>query len=268
MEKKANTQHHYYYTIYRYENVLRAIWYGFIFLLAHWPSLMVHVFTRKNMGERYYTLAASLTFIIILSQPFFFKDDLRFLEEILHYFNWFALVFLAVFLFFSIVRRLEFKRHSHEFDPDKFSKFEGERFVYKWFIAKFPDNKVANFLFDHLFVRKHFESLLAIIIGLILLILPFSFLVGLLLFVSGLLDMARTHVQYAKGRHYVLDQYDNLIVSEEFADSFVNSKEPEDSKFLDLAHLPRSKNRKVNQMLADMIDAQSVQPGTAQPELE
>lgn len=269
MEKKQNnTVHHYYATIYRYENALRAIWYGIICFLAHWPSLMIHVFTRKNMGERYYTLAASLTFFAILSSPFLFKEELYYLDDLPGLFNWFALVFLAVFLFFSIKRRLEFERHSHEFDPDKFSKYEGDRVIYEWAIVKFAKNDMVLKLLCSRYMVKNFESLLFIIAGLLLFALPFSRLVGLLFIVSGLLDMSKTRVQYAKGRHYVLDQYDNMIVSREFKESFVNNKKPKDSKYLDLSHLPRSKNRQVNEMLADMINAQSVQPATAQPASE
>ena len=268
MEKKTNIHHHYFYTIYYYENLLRSFWYGVIKMFAHWPSLMIHVFTRKNMGERYYTLAAPITFIIILLQPFFFKKELRFLGEVADYFNWFSIVFLTVFLGFAIKRRLEIKRTTHEFDEERFSKYEGEHPLYNWTLEKFKDNEAATRLLKKHFIKTRFESFLAILAGLVLIIFPFSFLVGLLLFVSGLLDMARTHVQYSKGRHFVLDHYDNLIVTQEFKDAFVNNKPPEQSNLLDLSTLPRSKNRKVNEKLADIINAQSAQSGTAQPESE
>ncbi len=264
MEKKENTQHHYYRTIYRYENLLRTIWYGFVFMLAHWPSLMVHVFTRKNMGERYYTLAASLTFFIILSAPFIFKKEMYYLDDLSNFFNWFSILFLLAFLYFSIKRRLEFERHSHEFDPEKFSKYKGDRVVYKWAEDKFAKNNTILKIIKSQFIYKNFESLLFIIVGLLFFIFPFSRLVGLLCLVSGLLDLEKTHVQYAQGRHYVLDQYDNLIVSREFKEAFVDNKDPKDSKYLDLAHLPRSKNRQINERLADMINAQSIRPDTNQ----
>lgn len=263
MEKKQNnTVHHYYYSIYRYENALRAIWYGFIYALAHWPSMMIHVFTRKNMGERFFTLAAPISFCAILSLPFIFKNELDRLGDFAGPLNWFGIIFLGLYLAIAIERRLEFKRHSHEFDPEKFSKYEGDRLVYDWAIEKFKADTLVGKILGWRFVMRNFESLLFIITGLLLLLIPFSRLVGFLLVVSGLLDMAKTRVQFAKGRNYVLDQYDNVIVSREFKESFVNNKKPKDSKYLDLSHLPRSNNRQVNEMLADMINAQSAQPAT------
>ena len=262
MEKKPNIHHHYFRAVYYYENILKSVGYGFIKALAHWPSILIHVFTRKNMGERYYTLAAPVTFSIILLLPFFLKEELYFFEDIVEYFNYFSISFLVVFLGFSIKRRLEIKRTSHEFDETSFSKFEGERVLYDWTTLKFKNNKVVQELLDKHFIETRFESMLAVVAGLILLIFPFSFLVGLLLFISGLLDMARTHVRYAKGRDFVLDYYDNLIISEEFKDTFVNNKPPKESRNLDLTLLPRSKNRKVNETLADMINGENAQPET------
>lgn len=255
---KKTTKHHFFAAIYRYQNLGREILQGLIITLSHWPVLPIIVFSRKNMGERHYSLAASLTYFAILSLPFLFRKEFRYAGDFFELFNWFMLIFMFVFLLFSIIRRLEFKRNSQEFDPNKFSFYEGDRYIFFFTKEKFRDNALITRILSSIFITKHFEGLSAVAIGILFTAFPFSAAVGVLLILGGLLYIGRTNVMYSRGRQFVLDQYDNLIVSAEFAEAFVENKEPKDCRFLDLSILPRSKEEKINRKLCDLINAQSV----------
>lgn len=243
----------YFKTFHGYKNFVREFVFMLILALAHYPALMVDVFFRSKMGERYYTLAAALTWFIILLIPFYLRDEVFQYVDFLDGFNWFWLIFVLAFFAFAVIRRLEIKRTGGTFDTEKFSYTKGLRPVYQMLVAKLLDNHIFKSILFSRYVEKYFEALATMLVGLFFLIFPFSRTTGIVIAASGLLHMLKTHVQYAKGRHFVLDQLDRVILNEEFAESFVEKKKPEDTRFFDTSHLPRSNDKNTNKRISDEV---------------
>ena len=55
------TKNLYYRTVFMRVNSIKEIILGFFLAIASYPRMLLEVFTRKNMGERYFSLATAYT---------------------------------------------------------------------------------------------------------------------------------------------------------------------------------------------------------------
>lgn len=191
----------------------------FIFF-ASTPALVVEVFTRKNFGERYFSLTHAIIVFVALFVPFIVNQTVPYADEYLEGFNYFYLVCLLAFLYASIRRRMETPKKLHEIDMNLFSKYDGTFQSYTVLLAQsiFKRTHIPD-------IQLKIEPGLAVGSGLILFIFPFSRIVGLILIICGLMHLAREYTRYAKGKSFLLDLNDKKICDEDLAEVFIGDTE-------------------------------------------
>lgn len=241
----------YYRLITGHVNIMRKIYQSFILALSHFPSLFVAVFLRKNMGERFYTLSASLTFAVILLVPFVVLTSLSnyYNPKFLKMFDWPWAIFVCIFITYSIVRRLEFKRNTHIVRTDQFSYYEGDMLwpLWLWIEKKVP------FLKAHpLYIRKYYEPALVFISAFVLGTIFVGSFVFFFLLITSILQFLRVQVQYAEGRNFIMDKIDEIIANEELFESLVNDKPAEETRGFSF-FAPKPESREVREKMVDLI---------------
>lgn len=241
----------YFNEIYGHRNLLREIIYGLITGLSNYPSLIVYAVFRRNMGERFYTLASALGFGIVLLLPglsALFGNRLPWFD-VTEYFNWFWVLFSLAFIGVAIMRRLEFSRRGHTFDTERFSYSEGEQMSF-W-----NDLHVTlPFMgFDKRYnVSKYYEPLTVFLTGILFAVLPFTGVTGQFLMITALLHYGRVHVQWQRGREFILDRLDNVITGKEMANSFMDDNYVSKTGFG--MNCPRPKDMNLRQQIIDQIN--------------
>lgn len=122
----------YYRTVFKRSNPIKEAILGFFFAFCSWPRLLLEVFLRKNMGERYFSFSNAIIMSAILGwlpflysqamSRFFGSDDSAIL--FLRFTSWY--VFLAGFLYMCYLRQQEIYRLPSVFDFGRFSLTAGE----------------------------------------------------------------------------------------------------------------------------------------------
>jgi hypothetical protein len=216
----------YYRTMYKRSNVFKSFSVNVFQFLASYPRLLLEVFIRRNLGERYFTFFGSIVMAFILAVlPLFLTGviglfgrtrSFEFTSFITGNLTWY--VFLAAFVFFALKRREEIKRNPSVFDFGRFSLSSGEHHPLFYQIKRggIPPNPRT--------VETLLEPLFFFIIGLVLVL--FGQLVGWLILVCSVLYGLSYRGAYKLGDDFVMDKIDEQIANEETFNAFVADQEP------------------------------------------
>ncbi|WP_319480268.1 hypothetical protein [uncultured Draconibacterium sp.] len=210
-----------YATKFLYRSYLRMFYRQAILALTKFPNLIVAVFLRRKLGERYFTMAASVTFAVILYTPYQYRRDLRHISEIFDYLNFTWVIFILLFLMQSIFRRLEFKRSSKIIRGDIYSYFEGETLNPLWDWVERKTKFIKN---DATKVERYYEPLLVFLVGVVLIFTYFAVFVGLFLILLAFFHYLRVAVLYAQGKDFLMDEVDKLIISKNLKETILDNK--------------------------------------------
>ena len=103
------------------QSFVRDMFLGFFYEICSWPRLLLEVFLRRKMGERYFSLTNALFIFAALCAWPFYSRTYHFWGS---YGLWFA--FASAFLGMSFYRKRELRRRQHLFDFSRFSLSAGE----------------------------------------------------------------------------------------------------------------------------------------------
>lgn len=207
-------------------NILKKVIYDFAQKFASYPKIIIEVFLRKNFGERYFSLASSITVAVILALiPLGLKawydssGAYRFgpMNFWLHYGTWY--VFLAAFIYFFIKRNREIKHNPSVFDFEKFSLYSGD------IDKRFRNPKYLGFVPNIRTIEIYLEPAVFFVAGIALAILQQT--LSNIFWLVSIIYAISYAAQYKKGDHFVMDKIDEMIMNEEMETAFVED-EPAD----------------------------------------
>lgn len=214
----------YYSTIYKRQNGFKMFFLGLAYSVSSYPRLIMEVFIRRSMGERYYNLGAALFIGIILTiLPLALTAGFAGMstgEIASKYLSWYT--FFAAFFYFNSIRYREIKREPSVFDFGKFSMSTGYSLPFFRTITLF--GKRAN----PRSIAIIYEPGLFVIGGFLLYLLGQQ--LGILCMVCGVIYSLSYMAAYKMGDEFVMDQIDQMICKEEMYDSFVLSRMPEETR--------------------------------------
>lgn len=249
------TKNLYYRFNHQRENLIKDLLIGLIMTIASWPSFIVETFTRKNFGERYFTLYTTLIWtllLLIIGGGQLYALDSRMLKIFEGWwvlFNAISLVAFAGYFFITGWRhRKEITKSGQTFTMDRFSRYSGQSIdLWYKYESKFP------FKVTGIVIEKYLEGTLFMILGLIGMVIVFTFQVGLLLFLCGLIHLLYMQASYYMGRQYVLNLIDERISNEEMHNAFVEEKPASETRgFRVMGVLPPDKELR-EQLYEQMI---------------
>ncbi len=210
-------------------NVLKENILAFFFAFSSYPRLLLEVFIRKNLGERYFSYMTGITLIVLLSVwPLMMEGVINVLTHkpfefghfFLHYTTWY--LFLYFFWDSCKERNEEIKRLPSVFDFGRYSLSTGERHPrildFKW-KGKHVDIRTTETLV---------EPALFFFLGLFLAVV--GQVVGVLLIICSIFYSLSYMAAYAMGDHFIMDKIDEMIINEEMVASFVEDKDPSETR--------------------------------------
>jgi len=201
-------------------NRIKQLIFGIFMLICSYPKLLLEVFLRRDMGERYFSLTYCIFAAFILFAFPFYLPPMRtypvwFVIE--SFWTWYA--FLAAFCFFAVKRYVEIRRNPGVFDFAKYSRSDGEG-------LKFFDRFFTFFKTDNpRLLGIAFEPMIPFGVGLVMLVIGQGPLGILLLFCSVVYSVS-TAAAYYDGDQMVMNIIDKIILNEERAESFRTNQPP------------------------------------------
>ena len=224
------------------QNLLRPGLFGFVLMFSSYPSLLIEVFTRRKFGERHFSLGSCFTAVLIM---LFFMvavpewqvpllRDLGFAVDYAQVRGWnlskILLVLYAIAVIgIAVYHKREIRKQGQTIDFERFSQSEGVAFPYwyrlyhrlpRWIQRKYP--------MDEMSLRRFYEPVTAIVLGFVLVLLPFTRSFGMVIMICGIAYYCRSAVKYALGYHYILDKIDEMILTREMKVVFVQYEPFED----------------------------------------
>ncbi|WP_417591426.1 hypothetical protein [Owenweeksia hongkongensis] len=223
--KKKNTL----YTVLNRTNLWKPIFLDVIVTFSSYPALLIELFTRFRFGQRYFSLSSCFMAIALLFvfgvaytgwQDFFaMLMGIRPNEIKSDGYEYPLLLFCVAALVASIVHKRELMANGQTIDFKRYSKSNGQPRDYWYRLSKvLPDWWLEKLPLTPENIWRYYEPLAAGLIGLLLLPLPFTRLLGLLIFVCALFYYWRTSIQYSWGYHHMLDVVDEMMVGEYLRD--------------------------------------------------
>lgn len=212
---------------------------------SSYARLLLEVFIRKNMGERYFSLSAVITislFLILVpvlaisgSQAVYAwlgDTDFRISESkafnvlymmFVKFTTW--IVFTVLFIRASIKRYKEVWRKPNEYNFNKYSKYSGDLNPIFW------KYKVLNIEPSFKTIRIFYEPLPFFVIGILLIFL--GQIIGYLLFYCSIIYSLANIGSIHEANNYVLDIIDRKIIAEGAKEAFANETHPQDANGLE-----------------------------------
>ena len=217
--KKKNL---YYYSVIRRMNLLKGGVLGLFLLICSWPRTFIENFTRRNLGERYFSLPLCLflAFILAFVPKHWSGFDEGVLTIIGNNLSWYA--YLVAYLWYAFKRYREVRRAPGAYDLARYSLSAGsvDPLISQLdFVKRQPDRRLVAIVF---------EPAIFLIGGLLLILLKQP--IGYLLAGSAVIYSLSWWAQYYTGDEFVLDKIDEMIVNEELVSSFVHNAPPEETK--------------------------------------
>jgi hypothetical protein len=222
----------YYRTMFRRHNAIKEFFLSFFYAICSIPRLLLEVFIRKNLGERYFSFStAMVTAFILLSIPLTIGavpslynrysgaefDILTFLKR---YLTWYLC--LAGFVAKCFDRRHELKRLPSVFDFARFSLSAGT------IHPSFYQFRFKGRSFNIREIETMLEPGFFFVIGFVLMLIaqPVGFLIMLCAICYSISYVATYH----NGDNFIMDKIDEMILNEEYVNSFVDGMDPEDTR--------------------------------------
>ncbi len=218
----------YYRTVFKRSNPIKEAILGFFFAFCSWPRLLLEVFLRKNMGERYFSFSNGIIMAVILGwlpflysqamHRFFGSDDSAIL--FLRFTSWYA--FLAGFLYMCYLRQQEIYRLPSVFDFGRFSLTTGD------INPQIREFEIGGKKPDVRQIETLVEPGLCGAIGLGLSIIGQP--IGLVIFFSSIFYSLSYMEAYRLGDHKIMDMIDEQIFNEEMVSIIVDDKYPSQTR--------------------------------------
>ncbi len=209
--------------VFRRANVLQDVFLIFFLMIASWPRIVLEVFSRKNFGDRYFSLPSALTvFGLLAAFPYgqsggfsrYGGPSFRTVME--HNVSWYA--FLAVFLVFIFLRWREMQNGPSVFDFGRFSLSAGE--VH----PRFYDLRLGKKSPSIRTIEIWLEPALFFLTGFLLWKMEQN--VGALLMVCSVIYSLSYRAAYHIGDNFIKDKIDEMICNEEVYSAFVEELDP------------------------------------------
>lgn len=234
----------YYANIYRRQNVFKKVILALFYWISSYPRLILEVFIRRSMGERYFTLASALTvaFILLLFPPLGLGYGMENLPEAISD-NKLWYLFTVAFIVFSFIRWREIKREPSVFDFGKFSMSMGVP------LPIFDTIKIKGEAPSPRTIRIWLEPLPFFVIGFILLQFGVSAF-GILLMVCAIIYSMSFSAAYTMGDNFVMDKIDEMIMNEEMVGSFVDGAGPDKTRGVEF-YTKRPQSHDLRQKISD-----------------
>ena len=211
----------YYSTVFQRKNILKEFLMGIFLSIASYPRLLLEVFLRKNMGERYFSGASVITIFFLLAALPVFKERIITLELIGN--NLLYYLFLMAFLYMSFKRGQEISRLPSVFDFARYSLANGE--VY----PSLRKLRFADRDLDIRTIQTIIEPGIFFVAGAILIFMDQKLLGGVLA-VSSVLFSLSYEAAYHFGEQMVMDEIDKIILSEDMVKAFVDEDDPSQTR--------------------------------------
>lgn len=249
----------YFRSVYKSSHAIEEALLGSTLRILSFPRTLLEVFTRKNMGERFFSLGTATFLLIVLTAfPIVFgpqlqafsllssaggsgMGDFNTMQDInaliearqygsrssgfdwgyffLHHLTWY--LFLGAFYYCALERHKEIKRLPSVFDFGRSSVDPGE------IHPRFWDFKWNNQSADIRMIETVLEPLFFFVIGVALIIL--QQLVGYLLVISSIGYWLNYRIAYYQGDHFIMDTIDEMLFSQEKANAFIADKDPKET---------------------------------------
>lgn len=200
----------YYQTVLTRKNLIGEAILNFFLGIGSYPRLIIEVFIRRNMGERYFTLASAITVgVILFFIPFVFPSGNYMSTTAIISNNIFWYLFLTAYAFCSFRRYQEVRRNPSVFDFGRYSKTDGE------LLPVFTRTKYS--------IRQqevYLEPATVLAPGLLLLLLG-QYLPGTLFCICAIVYSLSKAAAYREGDHFIMDKIDELLCNTDLRDDFL-----------------------------------------------
>jgi hypothetical protein len=179
-----------------------------------YPRLIMEVFLRRNMGERYFTISSAVLIgLLMFFAPIVLSGNVYVPWRVIIAQDWSYYLFVAVYAFMSYKRYQEIIRAPSVYDFKRFSLSQGNS------LPVFTNLQISNKRITHRMVRIYLEPLTFFVPGLLLLGLHQIPLSALFLGCSVTYWFS-TLIDFRKGDHFIMDKIDEIICNEELTDTF------------------------------------------------
>jgi hypothetical protein len=210
----------YYVTFFQRQSVLREMFFSFFWGICSWPRLVLEVFLRRDMGERYFSLSSAFCIFGVLCSWGIHQQGYDFWGTYaLWYF--FALAFLGM----SFYRQRELRRPAHLFDFSRFSLSAGKT----WEQLRQVTVQGQVIVFSPKQITTLVEPSLAVVPG-ALLWWGLDQHMGLLLVGCGLIYSLSYVASYRQGSDFLLDQIDQTICQQDLGETLAQGLAPDFSR--------------------------------------
>jgi hypothetical protein len=207
----------YYAAVFQRRNFIRDYLYGIFLSLASWPRLVLEVFIRRNMGERYFSLFAAIVITLLLFAFPLYRSggNYGFFEIIGDNFLWY--LFTAAFAYASFMRMREVNSLPSVLDYARFSLSTG---IPLPIVYKVTDNprKIATIV----------EPLPIFILGGLLLWMKQE--IGVVLMLCSFIYSMSYFAAYAQGDDFLMDFIDNEICAKDLRATFEEGKRKSETR--------------------------------------
>ena len=221
------TKNLYYATMVQRTNRIKRMILLFFLAIGSWPRLLLEVFIRKSFGERYFSFSTAVIitfFLCFVPYGYDFSHGyygrLGVFDVLTHHFLWYD--YLVAFLYFSERRRREVSREPGVYDFAKYSLYNGTINDLFWEI-ELPKIQTTRRV-----ISIFYEPAVFLFAGIFLLM--FSPDLGVLLILSSICYSLSYAGAYYMGDQFIMDKIDEMICSEELANTFISGKQPEDAR--------------------------------------
>jgi len=239
MEQKS-----YFKQVFRRANFKLAVA-SLFFQFSSIPRLILEVFLRRNMGQRYFSFGTCVVLFVIsllfLTGSIFSSSAA---PDAVRYGGYSIGLFGFIFFYFANRRRKEIKVKPHTVTFDKFSLSTGD-------LLGFFENKVSNGTPIYR-VEKWYEPLPFFLAGIVLTVIPFTRVLGVLLVICSIFYSFSYVGAYALSRDFIMDKIDEKIAGEEMGTAIKEGlKDHNERGFRNRAPLPDTDEHR--QQLYDLM---------------
>lgn len=227
----------YFRTVFRRENKFKKFIYDIFLTLAVFFRVPIEVFTRRNFGERYFSLSTTIVIaLLLLAYPAVinggFSMDSGFSSRYYRsrgeseptflgtYALWY--VFTGLFIYCGYLRWREIKRNPSTFDFGRFSLSTGD------VVPLLSNLKIGNKPLSIRAIETIAEPLLFFIPGVVLFLVHQD--IGLVIAICSIVYSISYFAAYAAGDNFVLDTIDEMILNDEQNKAFVQNENTDKTK--------------------------------------
>ncbi|MEJ7659605.1 MAG: hypothetical protein WKG07_08245 [Hymenobacter sp.] len=207
----------YFATVFQRRNFIKDYLYGIFLSLASWPRLVLEVFIRRNMGERYFSLFGAIVITLLLCAYPFYKAGMyeSFSSIVGHHLLWY--LFTAAFAYASFLRMREISLLPSVFDFARFSLSTGTPLSIVYKITNDP-RKIATLV----------EPLPVFLLGALLLWMKQE--IGVVLMLCSFIYSMSYVAAYAQGDDFLMDYIDNYICAQDLKRTFEEGLKPSETR--------------------------------------